>query len=191
MVAAHERSYARRARQARLALPRPVPGALFPGGGGAISISCGPSPVRRHPRLNQRVTDRRDPTLARRQIVLTGPRESVSPSIPSRTDGFWLMQAEISAGLLGSEYRMSAVESEHDLLQRGPPNRRQRGRRRFRHAPGPRHSGQALYPPVIPAGPVYPTATNAPEHSGSSAISRRRFIVRLSVTWCAAAYSSF
>ena len=33
---------------------------------------AGLDPIRRHPRLNQRVTNRRDPALAQRQIILIG-----------------------------------------------------------------------------------------------------------------------
>ncbi len=105
---------------------------------------AGLDPVRRHPRLNQRVTNGRDPALAQRLIVLIG-------ALPIRVAGEPEPHGRVLAHVgrdLGGLSRLRIpdvrpVKVEHELLHQRPVNPRLRRRRR--RALGPCDSCRALY----------------------------------------------
>ena len=99
--------------------------------------------VRGHPRLNQRVTNGRDPALAQRQIVLIG---ALRIRVAGEPEPHGRILAHVGRDFGGlSRLRIPdvrPVKVEHELLHQRPAKPRLRRRRR---ALGPCDSCRALY----------------------------------------------
>ena len=105
---------------------------------------AGLDPVRRYPRLNQRVTNGRDPALAQRQIVLIG---ALRIRVAGEPEPHGRVLAHVGRDFGGlSRLRIADVRPvivEHELLHQRPASPRLRGRRR--RSLGPCDSCRALY----------------------------------------------